>query len=159
MGSGGEARAEHGCRSCSLPTPQPQPVHPRQSQHRPHGREARHHLHQEFNRLLKNSGLSKDECKRLKAKRRTLKNRGYAASCRHKRDNDEGELLEKKMELEEEIDKLNRRKEDLERNNQKMRESNLFRLNWALREGIDIPDDIKRSYPPDYTGQDSRRHL
>ena len=46
------------------------------------------------------SGLSKDECKRLKAKRRTLKNRGYAASCRHKRDNDEGELLEKKMELE-----------------------------------------------------------
>merc|ERR1711894_481431 len=39
----------------------------------------------EFNRLLKNSGLDREECKKLKAKRRTLKNRGYAASCRHKR--------------------------------------------------------------------------
>ena len=45
------------------------------------------------------SGLSREECKKLKAKRRTLKNRGYAASCRHKRDNEEGDLQGEKMEL------------------------------------------------------------
>ena len=46
------------------------------------------------------SGLDRDECKKLKAKRRTLKNRGYTASCRHKRDNEEGDLQGEKMELE-----------------------------------------------------------
>ena len=50
--------------------------------------------------MLYVSGLSREECKKLKAKRRTLKNRGYAASCRHKRDNEEGDLQGEKMELE-----------------------------------------------------------
>lgn len=45
------------------------------------------------------TGLSKDECKRLKAKRRTLKNRGYAASCRYKREEQEGGLNEVKTHL------------------------------------------------------------
>ena len=51
------------------------------------------------NNVVVMSGLSREECKKLKAKRRTLKNRGYAASCRHKRDNEEGDLQGEKMEL------------------------------------------------------------
>ena len=86
----------------------------------------------EFNRRLKNSGLSGEDCKKLKAKKRTLKNRGYAASCRYKRDEQEGDLQDTKNKLkvrahhhwltvtngcsfQNDIDALKRNSEDLER--------------------------------------------
>ncbi|KAK5866330.1 hypothetical protein PBY51_020530 [Eleginops maclovinus] len=58
----------------------------------------------ELNQHLR--GLTKDEILQLKQRRRTLKNRGYAASCRVKRVTQKEELEKQKTVLQQEVDKL-----------------------------------------------------
>ncbi|XP_067673413.1 transcription factor MafK-like isoform X1 [Haliotis asinina] len=60
----------------------------------------------ELNRLLK--GLSRDDVVKLKQRRRTLKNRGYAANCREKRISQKEELETEKEGLKAEVDRLQR---------------------------------------------------
>jgi len=51
----------------------------------------------ELNKFLKSKGLTREQIKAVKQQRRTLKNRGYASSCRHKR---EDNIKEYSVELE-----------------------------------------------------------
>ncbi len=66
----------------------------------------------ELNRVLR--GLTKDDIAKLKQRRRTLKNRGYAASCREKR-------ISQREELEIERTALKRQVDDLQRENSKVK--------------------------------------
>lgn len=50
----------------------------------------------DLNRQLKMRGLTRSEIVRMKQRRRTLKNRGYAASCRIKRIEEKDKLESRK---------------------------------------------------------------
>merc|ERR1719175_502454 len=66
----------------------------------------------ELNKMLKEKGISKELSVRLKQRRRTLKNRNYASSCREKKDE---EIMTLEKLKGEEIDEANKMEEENKR--------------------------------------------
>ena len=65
-----------------------------------------------FNKLLKEKKISKEVKKRIKKERRTLKNRGYAATSRVKKDNEEKRYEKANEELKRQISQIRKAKEE-----------------------------------------------
>lgn len=97
----------------------------------------------DLNRQLKLRGLSREDIVRMKQRRRTLKNRGYAASCRIKR-------IEQKDELESEKTQEWRDMEVMREEVNRMREEMVGIKNryealkqFAITNKILIPRDLE----------------
>ncbi len=88
----------------------------------------------ELNRILR--GLPKDEMVQLKQRRRTLKNRGYAASCREKRMTQKEELEMERSILRDEVDKLQRENYEIRRELDGMRTKYEALRNFAANEMV-----------------------
>ncbi|XP_018335251.1 transcription factor MafG [Agrilus planipennis] len=97
----------------------------------------------DLNRQLKLRGLSRDEIIRMKQRRRTLKNRGYAASCRIKRIEQKDELESEKSlewkEIEQIHDEIKRFKEEC--NSIQIQYESLKK--FAMNNKISIPPELE----------------
>jgi len=76
----------------------------------------------ELNKMLKERGVAKELAVRLKQRRRTLKNRNYASSCREKKDEEisglerlKGQEVEEVTRMEEENQRIREEIESMER--------------------------------------------
>ncbi|XP_005052650.2 PREDICTED: transcription factor Maf [Ficedula albicollis] len=103
-----------------------------------------HHPPPELNRQLR--GVSKEEVIRLKQKRRTLKNRGYAQSCRFKRvqqrhvlESEKNQLLQQVEHLKQEISRLVRERDAYKEKYEKL-VSNGFRENGSSSDNPSSPE-------------------
>ncbi|KAG8003449.1 Transcription factor Maf [Nibea albiflora] len=106
----------------------------------------------ELNRHLR--GVSKDEVVRLKQKRRTLKNRGYAQSCRYKRLQHRHALESEKHVLTQQLEQLQCELTRVlrERDAYKARYEKLLSTNHGIGGGDAPPTRTSNppSPPPDY---------
>jgi transcription factor MAFF/G/K len=96
----------------------------------------------DLNRHLKNSGLTKQEIVRMKQRRRTLKNRGYAASCRNKRLEVKGGLEGERQRVVSDIKRLKESNEMVRQEVEDIREKYEDMRRHAAQNGIVLPPEL-----------------
>eukprot|EP00091_Calanus_sinicus_P016440 TRINITY_DN35799_c0_g1_i1.p1 TRINITY_DN35799_c0_g1~~TRINITY_DN35799_c0_g1_i1.p1 ORF type:complete len:173 (-),score=45.17 TRINITY_DN35799_c0_g1_i1:48-566(-) len=104
----------------------------------------------DLNKMLKSTGLPKEDVNKIKQKRRTLKNRGYAASCRNKRELEEESLKVELENLQKDISDLKRSSSEKKIKIEQLRASYKFRQEWAKNHTqIKLPEHLIRNFPPE----------
>ena len=93
----------------------------------------------ELNRVLKTKGLSREDVTNIKQRRRTLKNRGYAATVRVKREETRGELETKLGSVDNNVKKYMVEMSQLSSDIEQIKKMVNAILKFASRNNIPIP--------------------
>jgi len=100
----------------------------------------------ELNRILKTkaacAGISREEINNIKQRRRTLKNRGYAATVRVKREESKGELENKLTMVDNEEKRHRMEMSQLSSDIERIKRMYTAILRYAARNSINIPQDM-----------------
>jgi transcription factor MAFF/G/K len=96
----------------------------------------------ELNRHLKSCGMTKNQVLKMKQRRRTLKNRGYAASCRNKRLEVKGGLEGERLDVVDDIRQLKNRNMMTKQEISQIRDQFELLKQFAGTNGIALPKEL-----------------
>jgi len=96
----------------------------------------------ELNRVLKSKGISKEQVSNIKQRRRTLKNRGYAATVRVKREESKGELETKLSAVDDEERRHRNEMAQITKDIQRIKKVYSAILRYATRSNIIVPEEL-----------------
>lgn len=97
----------------------------------------------DLNRTLKMRGLNREEIVRMKQRRRTLKNRGYAASCRIKRIEQKDVLETEKSHEWVELEQMHEENEQCGREVENWKKKYAALVQFAALNDIPIPPELE----------------
>jgi len=96
----------------------------------------------ELNRVLKSKGISKEQVSSIKQRRRTLKNRGYAATVRVKREESKGDLETKLNVVDNEERRHRAEMAQISKDIQRIKKVYQAILRYATRSNIIVPEEL-----------------